>query len=137
MGAVSFQLYWKTRFPARSRRQCSGPADRRFLVQLCDLLLQGGYHLLLGRGILLQLLDMLLFAVLAQLELLHALQHGAEQRLVRQGLQREVAIAHHQLHPGGVVGGALQPVVGVIAQEQGASTGKIQAVGGHADDAVV
>ena len=84
-----------------------------------------------------QLLDMLLFAVLAQLELLHALQHGAEQRLVRQGLQREVAVAHHQLHPGGVVGGALQPVVGVIAQEQGTATGKVQAVGGHADDAVV
>ena len=34
-------------------------------------------------------------------------------------------------------GGALQPVVGVIAQEQGASAGKVQAVGGHADDAVV
>ena len=96
-----------------------------------------GQHLLLGRGILLQLLDMLLFAVLAQLELLHALQHGAEQRLVRQGLQREVAVAHHQLHPGRVVGGALQPVVGVIAQEQGAAAGKVQAVGGCADDAVI
>ena len=30
-----------------------------------DTLLQGGHHLLLGRGILLQLLDMLFFAVLA------------------------------------------------------------------------
>ena len=28
-------------------------------------------------------------------------------------------------------------VVGIVAQEQGASTGKVQAVGGHADDAVV
>ncbi len=51
-----------------------------FLVQLCDLLLQGGHRLLLGCGILLQLLDMLFFAVLAQLELLHALQHGPEQK---------------------------------------------------------
>ena len=137
MGAVSFQLYWKTRFPARSRSNAPGLQIGVSLAQLCDLLLQGGHHLLLGRGILLQLLDMLLFAVLAQLELLHALQHGAEQRLVRQGLQWEVAVAHHQLHPGGVVGGALQPVVGVIAQEQGAAAGKVQAVGGCADDAVI
>ena len=45
---------------------------------------------LLGRGILLQLLDMLLFAVLAQLELLHALQQMVA------ALQQEIAQLHQK-----------------------------------------
>lgn len=102
------------------------------------LLLQGGHHLLLVRHSALQLLDMLLFAVLAQLELLHApCSTAPEQRLVVRS-QREVAIAHHQLHPGRVVGGALQLVVRVIAQERVLPPERFQqAGGGCADDGII
>ena len=99
--------------------------------------MQQGYGLLLGGHSLFQLGDVLLFAVLILLQELDAFQQGAEERLVRQLFQRVVAVAHHQLHPGGVLAQALQPVVGVIAEEEGGVPLQIGAVGGLPDDAVV
>ena len=106
-------------------------------MQLGNALLQGRDGLLLGGGVLLQLLEVLLLPVLVLLEVLHTLQDGPEQRLVGQRFQREIPVGDHQLHPGGVVSQPFQPVVGVVAQKEGGVALQLQAVGRHAEDAVI
>ena len=106
-------------------------------MQLGDVLLQGVDGLLLvGRG-LFQLVQMLLLTDAGLLEILHALQHCGEERVACQRLQREIAVAHAQLHPGGEAVHPFQHEVGVIVQEKDAVAVERYAVHRAAEDAVV
>ena len=90
------------------------------LMQLGEILLQGLDGLLLVSRSLFQLVEVLLLADAGLLEILYALENGGEQWVVSQRLQREVAVAHAQLHPGGETVQTFQHEIRVVVEEQDA-----------------
>ena len=106
-------------------------------MQLGEILLQGLDGLLLVSRSLFQLVEVLLLADAGLLEILYALENGGEQWVVSQRLQREVAVAHAQLHPGGETVQTFQHEIRVVVEEQDAVAVERHTVHRAAEDAVI
>ena len=106
-------------------------------MQLGEILLQGLDGLLLVSRSFFQLVEVLLLADAGLLEILYAFENGGEQWVVSQRLQREVAIAHAQLHPGGETVQTIQHEIRVVVEEQDAVAMERHTVHRAAEDAVI
>ena len=107
------------------------------LMQLGEILLQGLDGLLLVSRSLFQLVEVLLLADAGLLEILYALENGGEQWVVSQRLQREVAVAHAQLHPCGETVQTIQHEIRVVVEEQDAVAVERHTIHRAAEDAVI
>ena len=106
-------------------------------MQLGEILLQGLDGLLLVSRSLFQLVEVLLLTDAGLLEILYALENGGEQWVVSQRLQREVAVAHAQLHPSGETVQTIQHEIRVVVEEQDAVAVERHTVHRAAEDAVI